>query len=138
MLVLLTACGGSGGSGVYGVVTHGEGEEPLEGAVVELNACDDSGCDTLTDSMTTGADGRYAFPEVSSGRYMLNILWKNSPDCPGIQGFNTLQTAGDFIVTYAGYGGLGGLSSVKNIFALNEFGFSEGKGAEFDINFICP
>ena len=134
-LLVLAAC--SSGNGIYGKVTDGEAKKPLQGAVVELLECNAAGCENLVASQTTSSDGRYEFPEATSGKYMLTITWENPPECPGIQPYDTLGTSGEFLVTYAGYGGLGGLGK-RSIFALHEFEFKEGENVKLDLELSCP
>jgi hypothetical protein len=128
----LTACGG--GKGVYGTVTDGE---PLPGARVELLSCNVSGCNDEVASQITASDGRYSFPDAGPGKYMLTITWENSPACPGIQPSQTLGTSGEFLVTYAGYVGLGGTGN-RSIFAVKEFELKEGQSIQLDLKFACP
>ena len=132
---ILVAC--SGGTGVYGKVTDGEAKKPLSGASVELLECDESGCKGKIASQTTGSDGRYEFPDATPGRYMLTIVWDSPPDCPGIQSYETLGVSGEFLVTYAGYGGLGG-SGNRRMIAVKEFELKEGKSVKLNLTFACP
>jgi len=132
---ILTACGR--GPGVYGKVTDGEAGKPLDGARVELLGCNASGCEETVASQVTGSDGRYEFRDVSPRKYILSIIWENSPPCPGIQPYDTLGTSGEFLVTYAGYGGLGGFG-IPRMIAVKEFELQEGKGLRLDLTFACP
>jgi hypothetical protein len=134
-IALLTACGG--GKGIYGTVTDGEARKSLAGASVELLSCAASGCDEKVASQTTSSDGRYSFPDVPAGKYMLSIIWGNAPLCPGIQPYQTLGTSGEFLVTYAGYGGLGGTGN-RRMVAVKELELQEGKSVKLDLTFACP
>jgi hypothetical protein len=132
---LLTAC--SGGKGIYGKVTDGESRTPLGSATVELMECNASGCEESVASQFTSADGRYEFPDVAPGRYLLSITWKSSPDCSGITPFETLGASGEFVVMYAGYGGLGG-TGARSMIAVKEFDLKEGQNLRLDLEFACP
>jgi len=134
-LIALTAC--SGGTGVHGKVTDGEENKPIQGALIDLKECDTSDCEKVVASLTTGSDGRYEFPDVDSGKYMLTITWENPPDCPGIQPYDTLGRSGDFLVTYVGYGGLGGQGR-HVIFAIHEFEYNEGDNVKLNLDLSCP
>ena len=131
----LGACGG--GTGIYGTVTDGEANRPLAGASVVLFACDASSCEEEIATQTTGSDGHYDFPEATPGRYLLSITWDNPPDCPGIQPYDTLGVSGEFVVTRAGYGGLGGLGQ-RAMLAVKEFELETGRSKSMDLTFECP
>jgi hypothetical protein len=132
---LLAACSSS--SGVYGQVTDGESGGPLPGISVELSECSESGCDEVLSSQVTDEDGRYAFPDAPAGKYMLSILWESAPECPGMSAYAGLGRSGDFLVSYIGYGGLGGLRSTKSILAISEFELG-GRGKKLDLELGCP
>jgi len=133
---LLAACSGS--IGVYGQVTNSETGDPLAGLSVELFECNDSGCDEMLSSQVNGEDGRYEFPDTAAGKYMLTILWESAPECPGLpEFFSGLRWSGDFIVSYIGYGGLGGHRPIKSVLAINNFEL-EGKGIKMDLELGCP
>ena len=135
IISLLAACSGS--TGVYGQVTNGETGDPLAGVSVELSECNESGCDEVFSSQVTGEDGRYEFPDAPAGKYMLSILWESAPECPGMSAFASLGRSGDFIVSYIGYGGLGGLRPIKSILAISEFELG-GQGIKMDLELGCP
>ena len=128
--VFLTSCGGKG---VHGKVTDGETGKPVAGASVELKCTD---CDAhLTTRTDTG--GNYSFPEPAAHKYVLSIVWDNPPDCPQITPFQTLGSSGDFVVTYAGYGGIGGFGN-KRIIAVVEFPLQEGQSKKLNLKLACP
>lgn len=128
---LLTACGG--GKGVYGKVTDEDAGKPIAGASVELD-CTDCNSDF---SVQTDADGNYSFPDAPAGNYLLTIVWNNPPECPGIEPYETLGASGEFVVTFAGYGGLGGFGN-KRVIAVAEFQLEEGQGKKFNLEIACP
>jgi hypothetical protein len=98
------------------LILAGETGKPISGASVELD-CTDCASDFTA---KTDADGNYSFTEATAGNYVISIVWSSPPACPGITPFETLGTSGDFVVTYAGYGGLGGTGN-KRIIAVVEF-----------------
>jgi hypothetical protein len=130
LATLLTACGGKG---VYGKVTDEDAGKPVSGASVELDCTD---CNTDFTAQTD-ADGNYSFADAPAGNYVLSIVWDNPPDCPGIQPYETLGSSGDFVVTYSGYGGLGGFGSHR-IIAVVEFQLEEGQGKRLNLEIACP
>ncbi len=119
--------------GVYGKVTDGETGQPISGTSVELD-CTDCNTDFTAE---TDMDGNYSFPDIPAGKYVLSIVWSDPPDCPGIQPYETLGSSGDFVVTYAGYGGLGGFGN-QRIIAVVEFQLGEGQGKKYDLKIACP
>lgn len=126
-VMLLAACAGKG---VSGKVTGGDGK-PIAGASVELKC---TGCATSSQAKT-GSDGRYSFPDAGAGNYVLTIVWDNPPACPGITPFETLGKSGDFLITFAGYGGIGGTGS-KRVIAVVEFELKGGK--TYNLKIACP
>lgn len=128
--VLLTACGGKG---VYGKVRNGETGKPISGAAVALD-CTDCDAHFVT---TTDSDGNYSFPEPAAQNYVLSIVWSHPPDCPKITPFDTLSTSGDFLVTYAGYGGIGGMGN-RRMIAVVEFQLEAGQSKKFNLELACP
>ena len=129
-VLLLASCGGKG---VYGKVTDDDAGKPISGASVELDC---TNCEAHF-TAKTDADGNYSFPEAAAGNYVLSIVWETPPSCPGITPFQTLGTSGDFLITYAGYGGLGGTGN-KRIIAVLEFELKEGQGQKGDLKIACP
>ena len=105
----------------------------MAGAFVELD-CTDCNSDFTAQ---TDADGNYSFADAPAGNYVLSLVWDTPPDCPGIQPFETLGASGDFVVTYAGYGGLGGFGNHR-ILAVVEFQLEEGQGKKFNLELACP
>ena len=132
--LLLTACGSKG---IYGKVTDGESNRPISGATVELSCVECSGGARVTGR--TDAEGNYRFPEYSysEGKWMLSITWNDPPACPGITPFETLTTIGDFLVTFAGYGGLGG-TGAKRVIAVAELDLKYGRGYKMNLELSCP
>ena len=130
LAILLTSCGGKG---VYGKVTDGETGKPISGASVELD-CTDCASDFTA---KTDADGNYSFPETTAGNYLLSIVWRHPPACPGITTLENFGTSGDFLVAYAGYGGFGGTGN-KRFIAVAGFQLKEGQGKKYDLKLACP
>ncbi|MCQ3939254.1 MAG: hypothetical protein DPW18_19755 [Chloroflexi bacterium] len=130
LALLFTACSGKG---VYGKVTDEDAGGPVAGASVELDCTD---CDSDF-SAQTDADGNYSFPDAPAGNYLLTVVWDNPPECPGITPYETLGSSGDFVVTFAGYGGLGGFGN-KRIIAVAEFQLEEGQGKKINLEIACP
>jgi hypothetical protein len=128
MTILLTSCGGKG---VYGKVTDNDAKKPISGASVELKCTDCAAHFTAN----TDENGAYSFPDAPAGNYTLSIVWYTPPACPGITPFQTLGTFGDFVVTFAGYGGLGGTGN-KRVIAVGEFKLGSGK--KMDLKIACP
>jgi hypothetical protein len=131
LTLLLTAC--TGGKGVYGKVTDEDAGEPVAGASVELDCTD---CDSDFRAQTD-ADGNYSFPDAPAGNYLLTIIWDNPPECSGITPYETLGANGEFVVTFAGYGGLGGFGG-KRVIAVVEFQLEEGQGKKLNLEIACP
>lgn len=130
IFTLLLACGSKG---VHGKVTDEDAGEPVAGASVQLDCTD---CDSDF-SAQTDADGNYSFPDVPAGNYLLTVVWDGPPECPGITPYETLGANGEFVVTFAGYGGLGGFGN-KRIIAVAEFQLEEGQGKRFNLEIVCP
>ena len=137
LLVIVLLCACENVKGITGTVTNGVAGQPLEGASIELFRCSEAGCEERLSSQTTGADGRYNFPDVTAGTYLLSIVWADSPPCPGIAPFQTMGARGDFTVAYAGYGGIGGFGPTRMI-ATREVELPEGGGMKADLEFACP
>lgn len=135
LIGLLSAC--ESVKGVVGTITDGTVGHALQGSTIELFKCADGGCDQMLSSQTTGADGRYSFPDAPAGDYLLAITWSQAPDCPGIEPFQTMGSSGDFAVAYIGYGGIGGYGQ-QQMLATREFTLTEGGGTKMDLEFTCP
>jgi hypothetical protein len=128
LTLLLTACGGKG---VYGKLTDKDAKKPISGASVELK-CND--CDAHYNAVTD-ENGSYSFPDAPAGNYLLSIVWRDPPDCPGITPFQTLGAFDDFVVTFSGYGGIGGFGD-KQVIAVGEFKLGNSK--KMDLKIACP
>lgn len=132
--LLLTACGGK--DGIYGKVTDGD-NQPITDATVELECTSCSGLAKA--SGRVDSDGNYFIPQYSynTGAWSLTIIWNDPPDCPGITPFETLTSSGDWLITFAGYGGLGGTGE-KRVIAVAELELKGGQSRKMNLKITCP